>query len=350
MPIFTRGKRADIIVAYQNDLDHAEANFNMRYESNACPKEDIANFALEEMVAEGGFGTVYKARKNGNIYAIKKQPKGNRCVRLIWEKKITYAFKNIFLVELFATWKNDLNTFMIMDYAPYGDLYDIGTIPHPESRLKVLLGQVVLGLEYIHCCNLIHRDLKPDNILVFEKGLLKLCDFGVAVRASSRPTGTAGTLRFMAPEMHGDKPYTCAVDWWALGIMMYELLTEKDANPFYDDSEGLTRKEIIDRVCHRDPEELRNPPTSNPARAMVAQLLFKDPNQRLGFGLGGCQGIKKHVWFSDIDFDDLIVEQDFPEIELTSLIEGEEVDPSDFKNEAPHSPGTDPEGDPFADF
>ncbi|XP_003737700.1 cAMP-dependent protein kinase type 1-like [Galendromus occidentalis] len=350
MPIFTRGKRADIIVAYQNDLDNAEANFNMRYDANSCPKEDIADFALEEWIGGGAFGTVYKARKDGNVYAIKRQLKGDRCVRLILEKRTQFAFKNIFLVELFSTWKTKLQTFMVMDFATYGDLYNIGPIPHPEAKLKLLLGQVVLGLEYIHRCNMIYRDLKPSNILVFEKGLLKLCDFGVTVRASSAVIGTFGTLRFMAPEMHGDKPYTCAVDWWALGIMMYELLTENGATPFYDVDDDLSRLQKIDLICHTDPLELQNPPHSNAAKAMVAQLLFKDPNQRLGFGLGGCDGVKKHVWFSDIDFNNLIVEQDFPEIELPPPIEGTQQGLPEFKNDPPHSPGPDPGNDPFADF
>ncbi|XP_003737699.1 cAMP-dependent protein kinase type 2-like [Galendromus occidentalis] len=350
MPAFRPGGiRAEIIEAYRRDLENAEANFDVRYAANSCPKEDITGFTAEELIARGGFGTVYKARKDGKVYAIKKQPKGERRVKLIREKKTQYAFSNIFLVELLSTCTTPSQTYMIMEYAPYGDLYNIGSIPHPETRLKVLLAQVVLGLEYIHRCNLIYRDLKPANILVFGKGLLKICDFGVTVRASSEPRGPCGTLRFTSPEMYRDEPYDCAVDWWALGIMMYELLTEKSACPFYECSR-LSRSERIELICLTEPKQLQSPPHSDQAKEIMAQLLFKDSKRRLGSGSGGCEGLKKHAWFSDIDFDNLIVEQDFPLIELPPEEQRTGKDPIHFNDDDPQPSCPDPKKDPYAHF
>ncbi|XP_028969059.1 cAMP-dependent protein kinase type 1-like, partial [Galendromus occidentalis] len=269
MVIFTRAGRAKVIEDHKKALESAEAVFSDRYAKNECGKKDLAKFVIQNAVESGGFGVVFKAEMDGELYAIKRQRKEGNHTLFIREKKILYALsKSIFIVELFWTWKTRDYCYLIMDYAPYGDLYRIERIPHTEERVKLLLCQVVMGLQFIHASNVIFRDLKPANILVYER-------------------------------VYAKKPYTCAVDWWAFGITMFELMTAKGVSPFHP--VGTSLDDVAKFTAENEPEGLDR--FSDAAKDLLTKLLNKDPAQRLGSGLGGCDVIKKHEWFSGIDFD-----------------------------------------------
>ncbi|XP_003737423.1 putative serine/threonine-protein kinase PRKY [Galendromus occidentalis] len=216
----TRRRTASIVENYSRDLESAEATFAERYERNECPKQTVVGFLDLTEIASGTYGTVYKGKwlskdEGGQtverFYAIKRQGKREDPTGAIREKKILFALSvSSFVVKLHWSWKTHYFCYLVMDYAPNGNLYQIGRIPHSEETVELLLCQIVMGLEFIHACNVIWRDLKPNNILVFERGLLKLSDFGMA---SDRPRDISGTLKYMAPEVFTGEPQTGAVDW-----------------------------------------------------------------------------------------------------------------------------------------
>lgn len=324
MPTFTRGARAQVLKDYKEHIQNAGVHFMKAYTENKCEKIDILEYEPLSYVAGGSFGEVFKVRKEGprgGIYAVKKQEKTDDIqglTEIIQEKRIHWGLKNLFVVELFASWKTRDHVFLIMDYAPIGDVTKLPRYPLPETQAVKVFSQIVLGLEYIHACNVIHRDLKEENILVFDKGLCKLADFGQACISTTRPNEPIGTTEYMAPEMHTGAVYTEAVDWWALGITMYRMLLKR--HPFFDETKDVDRQTIIDAVCGET--EIANkmsPKISNPVRAMIIKLLDRNPEERLGVLGEGVAAVKKHPFFSDIDFASLIYEEDFPEIRLPDI-------------------------------
>ncbi|XP_003737822.1 probable serine/threonine-protein kinase DDB_G0272282 [Galendromus occidentalis] len=340
MPYFTRGRKADVIRKYNEKLATAAEDFLALWEKDDCPRKSVRDFTVTRRLASGAFGVVYGAEHGGIAYAMKVQPKFDSFEIPKKEKRMQWALKNMFVVELFYCYVSHTDVFLFMDLAPYGNLNAMEPFPLSDAKTKLMLSQVVRGLEYIHKCGIIYRDLKPDNVLIFEKGLLKISDFGLSVFKGSCPRDHLGTPQYMAPEMFLRKQYDNAVDWWAFGIMMYELLTESRATPFhppYTSAADFAR-------CTTDapPAGLDDPRYTPAAKSMMLQFLVKDPKQRLGSG--GCEAVMEHAWFSDINFDTLIVEEEFPHIELPPEREAVEGDFSNFNMERPNE---DPEWQAF---
>lgn len=224
----------------------------------------IENFRLISVLGRGHFGKVILSqyRSTGEYFAIKALKKGDIIARdevesLLSEKRIFEVANSIrhpFLVNLFACFQTEAHVCFVMEYAAGGDLMmHIHADVFSEPRAVFYAACVVLGLQFLHENKIIYRDLKLDNLLLDTEGYVKIADFGLCKEGMGYGdrTGTfCGTPEFLAPEVLTETSYTRAVDWWGLGVLIFEMLVGE--SPFPGDDE----EEVFDSIVN---EEVRYP-------------------------------------------------------------------------------------------
>ncbi|XP_062391818.1 serine/threonine-protein kinase 36 [Sardina pilchardus] len=238
-----------------------------------------------EMIGEGSFGRVYKGRRkySGQAVALKFIPKVGRSEKelrsLKREIEIMRGLRHPNIVLLLDSFETDREVVVVTEYAE-GELFQIleddGSLP--ESQVRAIACQLVSALYYLHSHRILHRDMKPQNILLGKGGVVKLCDFGFA-RAMSVSTlvltSIKGTPLYMSPELVEEKPYDHTADLWSLGCILYELHT--GVPPFYTNSIFQLVQLIV-----KDP--VKWPETMSPGCTNFLQgLLTKDPQRRLSW-------------------------------------------------------------------
>ncbi|KAG4077410.1 hypothetical protein HA402_002837 [Bradysia odoriphaga] len=273
----------------------------------------VESFRLLSVLGRGHFGKVILSQyKNTDEYfAIKALKKGDIIARdevesLLSEKRIfevANTMRHPFLVNLFACFQTELHVCFVMEYAAGGDLMmHIHTDVFTEPRAVFYAACVVLGLQYLHESKIIYRDLKLDNLLLDTEGYVKIADFGLCKEGMGfgDRTGTfCGTPEFLAPEVLTETSYTRAVDWWGLGVLIFEMLVGE--SPFPGDDE----EEVFDSIVN---DEVRYPRfLSLEAIAIMRRLLRKNPERRLGSSERDAEDVKKQAFFRHIAFDDLLL-------------------------------------------
>uniref|UniRef100_A0A674ECE2 non-specific serine/threonine protein kinase n=1 Tax=Salmo trutta TaxID=8032 RepID=A0A674ECE2_SALTR len=238
-----------------------------------------------EMIGEGSFGRVYKGRKkfSGQVVALKFIPKVGRSEKELRNLKreidIMRGLQHPNIVLLLDSFETEREVVVVTEYAE-GELFQIleddGNLP--EIQVRDIACQLVSALYYLHSHRILHRDMKPQNILLGKGGVVKLCDFGFA-RAMSVSTlvltSIKGTPLYMSPELVEEKPYDHTADLWSLGCILYELHT--GAPPFYTNSIFQLVQLIV-----RDP--VKWPDTmSQTCMTFLKGLLTKDPQKRLSW-------------------------------------------------------------------
>lgn len=272
----------------------------------------LEDFNFLAVLGKGNFGKVMlvEERQTKNLYAIKvlkkefimendeiESTRAEKRVFLIANKE-----RHPFLVNLHSSFQSESRIYFVMEYVSGGDLmYHIQQQQFDEPRAKLYACEVLLALEYFHKNNIVYRDLKLDNILLTLDGHVKIADYGLCKENMSYGVTTntfCGTPEFMAPEILMDKPYNRAVDWWAFGVLIYEMLLGQ--SPFKGDDE----EEIFEAIMDDDiifPASL-----SKNAVNLLQKLLCKDPHKRLGGSKSDAEEIKKHPYFADVDFDKIL--------------------------------------------
>ncbi|CAL5416477.1 unnamed protein product [Camellia sinensis] len=303
------------------------------------------------MIGKGAFGEVRVCRekKTGHVYAMKKLKKSEMLRRgqvehVKAERNLLAEVDSNCIVKLYCSFQDEEYLYLIMEYLPGGDMMTLlmrkDTLTEDEARFYV--GETVLAIESIHKHNYIHRDIKPDNLLLDRYGHMKLSDFGLckpldcsnlhendfsvgnnlsgALQSDGRPVApkrsqqeqlqhwqrnrrmlaysTVGTPDYIAPEVLLKKGYGMECDWWSLGAIMYEMLVGYP--PFYSDEPMSTCRKIVNWRTHlKFPEEAKLSPE---AKDLISKLLC-NVDQRLG--TKGAYEIKAHPWFRGIEWEKL---------------------------------------------
>ncbi|NWI69482.1 PKN2 kinase, partial [Todus mexicanus] len=279
-----------------------------------CRKRTVQleDFHCIAMLGRGHFGKVvllaqYKA--TGKLYAIKALKKKDiirrdeidslNCEKRIFE--VVNSSDHPFLVNMFACFQTPHHACFVMEYTPGGDLMmRIHEDVFPEHMAQFYTACVVLGLQFLHEKKIVYRDLKLDNLLLDAEGFVKIADFGLCkegIGFGDRTNTFCGTPEFLAPEVLTDVSYTRAVDWWGLGVLIYEMLVGEA--PFPGDDE----EEVFDSIVN---DEVRYPRfLSAEALSITRKLLRKCPERRLGAGERDAEEIKIQPFFKGIDWDAL---------------------------------------------
>ncbi|KAE8894881.1 Serine/threonine-protein kinase [Phytophthora fragariae] len=243
----------------------------------------MENYHILERIGEGSFGKVYRGRRkySGQIVALKfvtKQGKSARDLEnLRQEINILRRLNHCNIIAMLDSFETDGEFCMVTEYAQ-GELFQVLEDEHslPEEEIKKIAIQLIQALHVLHSNRIIHRDMKPQNILIGSKQQIKLADFGFAraiAHDSSLLRSIKGTPLYMAPELVQEKPYNYTVDLWSLGVILYELAVGKP--PFYTDR-------IVSLIQMIVRDAVQYPPTmSEDFQSFLKGLLNKDPTQRL---------------------------------------------------------------------
>ncbi|XP_073397224.1 serine/threonine-protein kinase N3 isoform X2 [Dendrobates tinctorius] len=266
------------------------------------------DFSCVSVLGRGHFGKVLlvEYKRTGKLYAIKALKKREivsrdefeslQCEKRIFE--VVNSSGHPFLVNLFGCFQTPEHACFVMEYMPGGDLMmhiHANVFPQPAARFYSAC--VVLGLQFLHQKNIIYRDLKLDNLLMDASGFVKIADFGLCKEGmgyGDRTSTFCGTPEFLAPEVLTDTSYTHAVDWWGLGVLIYEMLVGEC--PFPGDDE----EEVFDSIVN---EEVRYPRfLAIEAINIIRKLLRKTADRRLGAGVGDAEEIKTQPFYKEIDW------------------------------------------------
>nr|AML79336.1 putative LOV domain-containing protein [Galphimia gracilis] len=284
----------------------------------------------------GDTGSVHlvELQGTGELYAMKAMEKSvtlnrNKVHRACTEREIISLLDHPFLPTLYTSFQTPTHVCLITDFCPGGELFAL-LDKQPmklfkEESARFYAAEVVIGLEYLHCLGVIYRDLKPENILLEKDGHVVLTDFDLSFmstckpqvikhippksrqRSRSQPPPTfvaepaaqsnsfVGTEEYIAPEIITGTGHSSAIDWWALGILLYEMLYGR--TPF----RGKNRQKTFANILHKDLTFPSSIPVSLAARQLINALLNRDPAFRLGSNTGANE-IKQHPFFRGINW------------------------------------------------
>ncbi|KAI9476389.1 MAG: kinase-like domain-containing protein [Benjaminiella poitrasii] len=275
----------------------------------------LNDFNFLFVLGRGNFGKVMLAedKYDKQLYAVKVLKKrfiidNDEIESVRSEKRIFLAAnreRHPFLIGLQSCFQTESRVYFVMEYVSGGDLmWHIQREPFSERRAKFYACEVLLALEYFHSQGIIYRDLKLDNIMLGLDGHIKVADYGLCKENMwyEDTTGTfCGTPEFMAPEILLEQKYGRAVDWWAFGVLVYEMLLGQ--SPFRGEDED----EIFDAILE---DEILYPVNMSRDSVSICQrLLTKDPKKRLGAGPTDAVEIKEHPFFYGVNWEDMLAKR-----------------------------------------
>ncbi|KAG6204996.1 serine/threonine protein kinase, AGC [Claviceps purpurea] len=312
--------------------------FRRTYSSNSIKVRNVevspASFDKIKLIGKGDVGKVYLVRekKSSRLYAMKvlskkEMIKRNKIKRALAEQEILATSNHPFIVTLYHSFQSEDHLYLCMEYCSGGEFFRaLQTRPGkciPEEDARFYAAEVTAALEYLHLMGFIYRDLKPENILLHQSGHIMLSDFDLSKQsdpggkptmivgkngartdalptidtrsciANFRTNSFVGTEEYIAPEVIKGSGHTSAVDWWTLGILVYEMLY--GTTPF----KGKNRNATFANILREDipfPDHAGAPQISNLCKSLIRKLLIKDENRRLG-ARAGASDIKAHPFF-----------------------------------------------------
>ncbi|KAL3843990.1 hypothetical protein ACJIZ3_001393 [Penstemon smallii] len=298
---------------------------------------------------------------SGQLFAMKAMEKSimlnrNKVHRACMEREIISLLDHPFLPTLYTSFETPTHVCLITDFCPGGELFAL-LDKQPlkifkEDSARFYAAEVIIGLEYLHCLGIIYRDLKPENILLQKNGHVVLADFDLSFKTACKPqviklpppknrrsmsqpppilfaepntqsNSFVGTEEYIAPEIIIGASHSSAIDWWALGILLYEMLYGR--TPF----RGKNRQKTFTNILHKDLTFPSSIPVSLAARQLIHALLNRDPSSRLGSNNGGANEIKQHPFFRGINWP-LIRCMNPPPLDAPLELIGKEADAKDI--------------------
>lgn len=268
----------------------------------------LADFQVLNVLGTGTFGKVHLCRhKATGLYyclkVLKKQTifRFKQMDHIENEKQLLLQLRYPGIVQLYSTFTTKDSLVMLMEYVPGGELFYYirrhGRLD--ESIARLYAAELVCTIIHLHERNIVYRDLKPENILLDSTGHLKLADFGFAKRVLHKTWTMCGTPDYLAPEIINGKGHDTAVDWWSLGVLIFEMLAGYP--PFTDKDMGTLFRKI------QEPEKLIIPADfSQDASDLVRRLLVADPTSRLGNIHPDIADIRTHPWFRPVHWEQII--------------------------------------------
>ncbi|WFC97113.1 serine/threonine protein kinase, AGC [Malassezia brasiliensis] len=292
------------------------------------------SFQHIKLLGKGDVGRVYlvQEKETGRLYAMKvlskaEMVKRNKVKRVLAEQAILVSSNHPFIVPLYHTFQSHDYLYLCMEYCVGGEFFrTLQSRPGrclAEEDAKFYAAEVVAALEYLHLMGFIYRDLKPENILLHHSGHLMLSDFDLSAKsvqqggaaaavfqanpravplvdtrsciADLRTNSFVGTEEYIAPEVIKGCGHTSAVDWWTLGILIYEMIFA--TTPF----KGNTRNATFANVLRKEVTFREGTPISSHGKALIRKLLVKDEHKRLGSQLGAGE-VKQHRWFANLSW------------------------------------------------
>ncbi|KAK7402153.1 hypothetical protein VNO78_14191 [Psophocarpus tetragonolobus] len=321
----------------------------------------LKHFKPIKPLGSGDTGSVHlvELHGTGQYFAMKAMDKGvmlnrNKVHRACAEREILDKLDHPFLPALYASFQTKTHVCLITDYCPGGELFLLldrqPTKVLKEDAVRFYAAEVVIALEYLHCQGIIYRDLKPENVLIQSSGHVSLTDFDLSCLTSSKPqliipatnstkkkkkkqqksqevpmfmaepmrasNSFVGTEEYIAPEIITGSGHTSAVDWWALGILIFEMLYG------YTPFRGKTRQKTFANILHKDLKFPKSKPVSLQGKQLIYWLLQRDPKDRLG-SREGANEIKRHPFFRGVNWA-LVRWMKPPELDAPLLPETEE--------------------------
>ncbi|KAL1680681.1 kinase-like domain-containing protein [Schizophyllum commune] len=310
--------------------------FRRTYSSNSIKVRQVevgpSSFVKLKMLGKGDVGKVYLVRekKSSKLFAMKVLSKKEmierkKIKRALTEQEILATANHPFIVTLHHSFQSEGYLYFCMEYCMGGEFFRaLQTRPGkclPEDGSRFYAAEVVAALEYLHLNGFIYRDLKPENILLHQSGHIMLSDFDLAKQSKEPPSlpgmihepngiplvdtmsctanfrtnSFVGTEEYIAPEVIAAQGHTAAVDWWTLGILIYEMIYA--TTPF----KGSERDVTFDNIRMIPVHFREQPKVSSSGKDVITRLLDKNEKTRLG-SRSGASEVKQHKWFSKINW------------------------------------------------
>nr|AML77467.1 putative LOV domain-containing protein [Dacrydium balansae] len=322
----------------------------------------LKHFKPIKSLGYGDTGSVHLVELNdsGELFAMKTMDKSmmlnrNKVHRVCTEREILDMVDHPFVPTLYASFQTKTHICLITDYCPGGELFMLidrqPTKVLREDSVRFYAAEVVVALEYLHCQGIIYRDLKPENVLLQGDGHVMLTDFDLSCLTSCKPqvmmpicisdkkkrrrkqqpimfiaepirasNSFVGTEEYIAPEIIKGAGHSSAVDWWALGILLYEMLYG------YTPFRGKTRQKTFSNILKKELKFPKSVPVSLSAIQLIHGLLNRDPKNRLG-SYSGANEIRQHPFFKGVNWA-LIRSMKPPELDASAPTTGQDVDKS----------------------
>ena len=293
--------------AYQNDSTKSSSKKNNQSHKHSHKKVKLEDFKFIRLIGIGTYGKIYVAsKKNGNssnkLYAIKILNKKNvnnkiELQNIKTERTVLAKLNHPFIQKLYYAFQTKGNLYFITQFMHGGELnYHIYKEPNnyfSEEKARFYASEIILAINYLHKNNCIYRDLKPENVLIDKTGHIKLIDFGLSKLCEGYPCKTktlCGTLEYLAPEVLFEKEYGIEVDWWSLGVILYEMLSGH--LPF----KIIPGEKITKNIYKKRIKMFKH--FSKNAENLIKRLLEYNPKKRITY-----DGIIKHPFFKGTNWD-----------------------------------------------